>query len=42
MKKLLLCIVALLAAHVSHAQYFCSEEGTELRYVNLFRMKTLL
>ena len=34
MKKLLLCIVALLAAHVSHAQYFCSEEGTELRYVN--------
>ena len=34
MKKFLLCVVALLASHVMHAQYFCSEEGTELRYVN--------
>lgn len=34
MKKFLLCVVALLSSHVMHAQYFCSEEGTELRYVN--------
>ncbi|WP_277235437.1 hypothetical protein [Phocaeicola salanitronis] len=34
MKKTILFIFAILACHVSHAQYFCTTEGTELHYVN--------
>lgn len=34
MKKLALTVVALLACHAVHAQYFCTRQGTELEYVN--------
>ena len=34
MKKTILFIFAILACHISHAQYFCTTEGTELHYVN--------
>lgn len=34
MKKTILFIFAILACHVSYAQYFCTTEGTELHYVN--------
>ncbi|WP_346710440.1 TapB family protein [Phocaeicola salanitronis] len=34
MKKTILFIFAILACHVSHAQYFCTTEGTELHYVS--------
>lgn len=34
MRKFALTIVALLACHAVHAQYFCTAQGTELEYVN--------
>lgn len=34
MKKLIFTVMALVACHTMQAQYFCSENGAQLHYVN--------